>query len=171
MPKRSSGTKTPGSRTRFCSGIASLLRCLTLPFILLGPDVAARGATPIVVVTSPANNSQVFSPVHYVASATSSGCSKGIAAIRIYLAPHVSAYAATSNRLDRYQPLTPGAYDTVVQAWDNCGGVGKTSRRITVAPTDLRPARFLYVADNSNNIVWGFTVDPSTGMPSKTRQG
>ena len=170
MRKRSGCTESSGSRTRFCSGIASLLRYLSLPLLLLALDVAARGTTPVVVVTSPANNSQVFSPVHYVASATSSGCSKGIAAIRIYLAPHVSAYTANANHLDRYQPLTPGAYDTVVQAWDNCGRVGKTSLRITVAPTDLRPARFLYVADNSNNRVWGFTVDPSTGRPSTTQQ-
>lgn len=90
--------------------------------------------TPVVTVTvtSPANNSQVTSPVHYVASAASPQCAKGIAAIRIYTAPGVSAYTVDSSQLNTSITLSPKTYNTVVQAWDNCGGVGKTPIIITV---------------------------------------
>jgi polyvinyl alcohol dehydrogenase (cytochrome) len=88
--------------------------------------------TPVVTVTSPANNSQVTSPVHFVASAASPRCSKGIASMRIYTAPGVSAYRVNSNQLNTSIALSPGTYNTVVQAWDNCNGVGKTPIAITV---------------------------------------
>ena len=133
--------------------------------------MAATASTPVVAVSSPANNSQVFSPVHYVASATSPQCSKGISAIRIYIAPYVAAYTINSNSIDTFLTLSPGTYNTVVQAWDNCGGVGKTSLNIRVAATGLQSVRFLYVADDASSKVWGFTVDPSTGIPHATRQG
>ena len=91
--------------------------------------------------------------------------------MRIYIAPHVSAYTVESSKLDTVLALSPGIFNTVVQAWDNCGAVGKTSVNITVAAPGLRPARFLYVADDSRNRVWGFTVDPSTGALDPTGQG
>jgi hypothetical protein len=92
---------------------------------------SASGA-PVVTVTSPANNSQVTSPVHYVASAASPQCAKGISAMRIYSAPGVSAYSVDSNQLNTNITLSPGSYNTVVQAWDHCNGVGKASITITV---------------------------------------
>jgi polyvinyl alcohol dehydrogenase (cytochrome) len=92
----------------------------------------ALPAVPVVTVTSPANNSQVASPVDYVSSAASPTCAKGIAAIRIYTAPYVSAYTVDSSQLNTNISLSPGTYQTVVQAWDNCGGVGKTPVTITV---------------------------------------
>ena len=62
---------------------SALFSCLAL--------TAMASATPVIRVMSPAP-SQVSSPVHYVASATSPGCAKGIAALRIYLAPHLAAF-------------------------------------------------------------------------------
>ncbi len=144
---------------------------LSLALWCVVTSIAAKASTPVVAVSSPANNSQVSSPVHYVASATSPQCPTGISAIRIYIAPHMAAYTINSNSLDTLLTLAPGTYKTVVQAWDNCGGVGKTSVNMTVTATGLKPARFLYVADDSNSRVWGFTVDPSTGIPSATGQG
>ncbi|MCU1299528.1 MAG: Pyrrolo-quinoline quinone [Acidobacteriaceae bacterium] len=88
--------------------------------------------TLVVTVTSPLNNSQVTSPVHYVASAASPQCAKGISAMRIYMAPGVSAYTVNSNQLNTNVTLSSGTYNTVVQVWDNCGGVGKTPIAITV---------------------------------------
>jgi len=133
-------------------------------------SMAAKASNPVVAVSSPTNNSQVSAPVHYVASATSPECQSGIAAIRIYIAPYMAAYTIQSNSLDTLLTLTPGTYNTLVQAWDNCGGVGKTFVNVTVAAVDLQPARFLYVADDANSRVWGFTVDPSTGVPSAIGQ-
>jgi polyvinyl alcohol dehydrogenase (cytochrome) len=88
--------------------------------------------TPVVTVTSPTSDSQVASPVHYVASAVSSQCEKGISAMEIYTAPGVLAYKVKSARLSTSIALSPGTYNTVVQAWDNCGGVGKTAVKISV---------------------------------------
>jgi hypothetical protein len=87
---------------------------------------------PIVAVTAPTNNSQLASPVHYVASAGSPNCAKGIASMRIYTAPGVVAYSAKSAQINTNIPLSPGAYNTIVQAFDNCGRVGKTPVKITV---------------------------------------
>ena len=148
-----------------------IFTCLEAMTLLVAAATALPSAAQVVIVSSPANNSQVSSPVHYVASATSPQCSKGISAIRIYIADHVSAYTINSNSLDTLLPLSPGAYKTVVQAWNNCGVVGKTAGNITVTATGLKPVRFLYVADAGNNKVLGFTVDPSTGRPTATRQG
>jgi hypothetical protein len=83
-------------------------------------------------VVSPTNGGAVTSPVHFVASASASNCSKGIAAMRIYTAPGVSAYTVDKSSLDTYIKLAKGNYNTVVQAWDNCGNVYKTPAAITV---------------------------------------
>jgi hypothetical protein len=75
------------------------------------------------------------SPIFYEAYATSSGCTKGIAAMRIYTADHVAAYTVNGAHLETFIKLAPGTYNTVVQAWDNCGGVGKTPVTLTVTST------------------------------------
>jgi major membrane immunogen (membrane-anchored lipoprotein) len=84
-----------------------------------------------VYVTSPANNSNVSSPVHYVATATSS-CSKGVASMGIYTAPYVLAYSVNGASLDTKLTLSAGTYNTVVQEWDNCGSSATTPITITV---------------------------------------
>jgi 6-phosphogluconolactonase len=140
-----------------------MLFCATAAFALLS------AAQTVVVVTSPANNSNVSSPVHYVASATTS-CAQGISGMRIYIAPHVSALATNLDHIDALLKLVPGSYQTVVQAFDNCGGVGKTPVNITVTPPGLQPSKFLYVADFAN-LVRGFTVQPGSGAISPTMQG
>jgi hypothetical protein len=83
-------------------------------------------------VVSPTNGGVVTSRVHYVASAQAPACSSGIAAMRIYKAPNVAVYTVKGSSLDTYISLAPGSYNTVVQAWDNCGGVYKTPVGITV---------------------------------------
>lgn len=84
-----------------------------------------------VVVTSPANDSTVSSPVHYVASATTS-CTKGIASMGIYTGNDVLAYVVNGASLDTYLTLANGTYYTTVQDWDNCGGSAKVPITITV---------------------------------------
>ena len=100
----------------------------TLPFLLLVVSSAFAGVT----VTSPANNSTDASPVHYVATATTS-CSKGVAAMGIYTAPGVLAYKVNGASLNTNLPLNAGTYNTVVQDWDNCGGYAKTPITIKVS--------------------------------------
>jgi hypothetical protein len=84
-----------------------------------------------VYVTSPSNNSQVTSPVHYVATATTS-CPKGVAAMGIYTAPYQKAYVTPGAKLDTNLSLSPGTYNTTVVEWDNCGGADTAPVKITV---------------------------------------
>jgi 6-phosphogluconolactonase (cycloisomerase 2 family) len=144
------------------------LKSLCMLFCATAAFAVSSAAQTVVVVTSPANNSKLSSPVHYVASATTS-CPQGISGMRIYLAPHQSRVRLPYDHIDVLLPLIPGVYATVVQAFDNCGGVGKTAVNITVTPPDLQPAKFLYVADFAN-LVRGFTVDPNSGAVSPTMQ-
>ena len=131
--------------------------------------VVIPSAAQIVTVISPANNSQVLSPVHFVASATNPNCLQGISGMRIYIASHVVAYKVQASSIDTQLTLTPGSYKATVQAFDGCGNVSKTAVNITVAPTGLKPARFVYVADRFAKL-WGFNANPSNGVLSPTAQ-
>ena len=91
--------------------------------------------------------------------------------MRIYIANNVSAYTVNSNQINTRLNLQPGSYNTVVQAWDNCGGVGKTNVNITVRNGALKPARYLYVTDEANQIIWGYKVNPTTGSLTLNGQG
>lgn len=85
-----------------------------------------------VTVSAPQPNATVNPTVQYVASASSS-CAKGVAAMGIYSAPGVLAYAAPGAQLNTVITLQPGVYHTVVEEWDNCGGAAATPVTITVA--------------------------------------
>ena len=85
-----------------------------------------------VTVTTPANGATVSGSVQYVASATTSSCSKGIASMGIYTAPGVLAYVVNGASLNTSLNLSPAKYDTVVEEWDNCGGASTTPITITV---------------------------------------
>ncbi|HEY1677616.1 MAG TPA: beta-propeller fold lactonase family protein [Candidatus Sulfotelmatobacter sp.] len=153
----------------FSSHVASpFLLTLTLVYV-------ARAATPVVHVTSPANGSSVTGPVNYVAAASAPGCKQGVKAIRIYSAPSVEAFTGSGDRINTYINLNPGTYNTVVQAWDNCGNVGKTNVTITVTSV-AQPAGFVYtVGFDMNNLqsttIQGFTIVPGNGALAKTLQG
>ena len=84
-----------------------------------------------VFVTSPANNSNVTSPVHYAATATTT-CSKGVASMGIYTAPYQKAYTVNGASLSTDLTLSPGTYNTTVEEWDKCGGASSTPVTITV---------------------------------------
>jgi hypothetical protein len=88
-----------------------------------------------VFVTSPANNSNVESPVRFAATASTSSCPKGVASIGIYTAPSPDkkVYVTQGDRLNTTVSLSPGTYHTVVQEWDNCGGASFTPVTINVS--------------------------------------
>jgi hypothetical protein len=146
-----------------------------LPLLLISGlstlSVTAFATTPVVTVTSPANGSQDSSPVNFSALASSPDCAAGIAAIRVYTAPGVGAYTTDSDSLNVDLSLASGTYNTVVQAWDNCGGVGKTPVTITVSGNTLPPPKFVYSSDNAGNVVYEYLVDASTGSLTATTQG
>jgi hypothetical protein len=97
-------------------------------FFALG---SAFSALAQVSVTAPAPNSQVATTVQYVATARTS-CAKGVSAMGIYTAPNVLAYTVNGASLNTLLHLNPGTYNTVVQEWDNCGGVSKANVTIVV---------------------------------------
>ena len=143
---------------------------LSLALILLTVTTLALAA-PVVVVKSPAAGSSIGSPINYVASASSSSCAKGISAIQIYTAPGVNAYTIHANQLNTNINLPKGTYQTVVQAWDKCGGVGKTAVNITVSKINFAPPRFLYATEFKAGKVTEYVVNPLTGAISPTSQG
>jgi hypothetical protein len=98
-----------------------LLVVCAVPYVFAGVSVSA-----------PTNGSQVSTTVQYVASATTS-CATGVSAIGIYSTPGVLAFSTPGSSLNTLLSFSPGTYQTVVQAWDNCGGVSKTPITITVA--------------------------------------
>jgi 6-phosphogluconolactonase len=146
-------------------------RKLYLIAVLIGPAVLASATTPVVTVTSPGNGSSVGSPVNYVASASSPSCAGGISAMRIYTAPGVNAYTIHANSLNANLNLSTGGYNTVVQAWDNCGGVGKQTVNITVAKINLPPPKFLYATEYKAGRIAEYVVNPLTGSLTPTSQG
>ena len=95
-----------------------------------------------VYVTSPATATVATSgsvsstsPVHFVATATSPACSKGVGAIGIYTAPYTLAFTTNGASLDTKLALSAGTYNIVVQEWDNCGWSAKALLTLTVTPS------------------------------------
>ena len=84
-----------------------------------------------VTVSSPANGSTYAGSVPYAASATSS-CDKGVASMGIYTAPGVLTYVVNGSKLNTNLALGSGTYNTVVEAWDYCGGASTTPVKVTV---------------------------------------
>ncbi|MCU1296707.1 MAG: hypothetical protein JWO91_985 [Acidobacteriaceae bacterium] len=121
------------------------LRLLTSSIVITTPIFLAltAQAAPTVVVFSPGTGS-FGAPVFYEAYATSSSCKSGIAAMRIYTAPGVNAYTTNGAHIETFINLKPGRYNTVVQAWDNCGGVAKTNVAI-----QMRESMYLCRMDRS----------------------
>src|SRR5206468_7888928 len=83
-------------------------------------------------VSSPTTTSAT-SPVHFVATATSPACSKGVGSMGIYTAPNVLAYSVKGASLDTNLSLSAGTYNVAVAEWDNCGWSSKALVTVTVA--------------------------------------
>jgi hypothetical protein len=96
---------------------------LIVTFSLAGASFAG------VTITSPQNGSTVASPVHVVASATSSN---PITFMRIYV-DNIDVYDIAANRIDTSVSMAAGSHNIVVQAWDSKGTVFKAPITITVS--------------------------------------
>ena len=145
-------------------------RLSQLLLLLLTSAGLASATTPVVTVTSPAPGASTGSPVNFVASASSSACAKGISAMRIYTASGVNAYTINANSLNANINLPIGSYSAVVQAWDNCGGVGKTTVNIKVSKINLAPPKFLYATEYKAGRIGEYVVNPLTGSLTPTSQ-
>jgi len=90
---------------------------------------------PSSATVSTSGTSNVTSPVHFVATATSPACSKGVGGMGIYTAPYKLAYSVQGSKLDTSLALNAGTYNVVVQEWDNCGWSSKALLTLTVGST------------------------------------
>lgn len=88
-----------------------------------------------VTVSSPSAGSTSGSPVHFVASATST---HPITAMRIYV-DSVSVYLISASKLDTSLAVTAGTHSVVVQAWDSTGAVFKTPLTLLVSKSSPTP--------------------------------
>jgi len=113
-------------------------------------------------VSSPSNGTQVQSPVHFVATAQSPDCSKGVASMGIYTAPYKLAYSVTGSKLDTYLTLSAGTYYTVVQEWDNCGWSASVPITITVGSGGTPSGTTAGVFSNLQSSTWwnGYALLP-----------
>lgn len=129
-PWQSTGLHTPPRG----ESVKSLL-CATLPFLLCSPFARAS-----VTVKSPTNGEKVTSPVPYAAKSSTSTCSKGVAAMGVYVDEEL-VYKVNDSKLDAKLSIKPGEHQTVIREWDHCGGASQTSRTLTVAtPTAIAVA-------------------------------
>jgi hypothetical protein len=107
------------NKSRFALILANLL-AICVPAAFAG-----------VTIASPTGGT-LQGPVTYQASGSTS-CSKGVGSMGIYTAPGVLAYVSNGNQLSTSLTLNPGTYNTVVVAWDNCGGSATGAVTITVS--------------------------------------
>src|SRR6201996_2372747 len=106
-----------------------------------------------VSVSSPAPGATVTSPVHYVATATTSTCSKGVASMGIYVNNKL-IYVVNATKLDHQLSLATGAQHTVVEEWDKCGGASYTTINLTVKSGTL-PAPPVSISSSPTSISKG----------------
>ena len=106
-----------------------------------------------VSVTTPKNGATVTSPVHYVASATTTTCSKGVASMGIYVNNKL-VYVVNATKLDHQLSLATGAQHTVVEEWDHCGGASYTTINLTVT-SSTPPAPTASISANPTSISTG----------------
>jgi hypothetical protein len=99
--------------SRFISSV------FTLALLVLATQSQCAWAS--VTVSSPANGSSVSSPVHYVATASTSTCSKGVASMGVYVNNKLVTVQNGAS-LNTQVALGTGVQNTVVQEWDYCGG-------------------------------------------------
>ncbi|HEY6250930.1 MAG TPA: Ig-like domain-containing protein [Candidatus Angelobacter sp.] len=113
-----------------------------------------------VTISSPAPGSTSASPVHFVASASSSA---PIVAMRIYV-DNTSVFLTSSNQLDTQVPITAGTHSVVVQAWDSAGGIFKAPETITVSTGSSGTVTVSSPADNAT-VSSPFQVVASASAP------
>ncbi len=91
----------------------------------------ASAASASITISSPTAGASVGSPVHVVASASSS---YSITTIKVYV-DNVEKYSANASKIDTYISMSAGSHYVVVQSWDSKGYVQKQPVTINVTST------------------------------------
>jgi hypothetical protein len=90
---------------------------------IAGIFICSASAFGGVTVNTPANGVTTQSPVHFVASASTT-CSGGVASMGIYAGSNL-AYVVKGPKLDTTLDLAPGTHKVTVKEWNNCGSAGQ----------------------------------------------
>jgi len=126
----------------------------TLPCVLSTLLTLATPAFATVTVTSPTNGSTVTSPVHYVASATTTTCAAGVASMGVYV-DYVKTYVVSGATLNTEIKVATGSHETTVEEWDKCGGATVVHIDMTVeaaaTPTVAITANSSTITDGSSS--------------------
>jgi hypothetical protein len=110
-----------------------------------------------VTVSSPTAGTTQASPVHFVASATSTS---SITGMRVYV-DNVSVYALSAGKIDTSIAMSAATHNVVIQAWDTTGAVFKQALTLTVtasSPLPVPPSTAFTYSD----------IDQMTGWQSCT---
>ncbi len=110
-----------------------------LLLIVFGLFLAPPSLWASVTVSRPRNGAKVASPVLFEAKAAASSCSKGIAAMAIYVDGALS-YKVHAARLNTRLSLSHGKHAVVIQEWDQCGHSTSDRESIDVT-TPVAPAK------------------------------
>jgi len=103
----------------------------TLYFSILMMVTSTVSAHATVTVSTPIAGGTVTSPVHYVATATTTTCAKGVASMGIYV-NNQKIYVVKGTSLNTSIALNAGPEHTVVEEWDYCGGATTSTINLTV---------------------------------------
>jgi Bacterial Ig-like domain (group 2) len=117
-------------------------------------DVSSTSAQNGVTVSSPVAGSTVTSPVKFVATAGSTACAAGIAAMGIYI-NNALEYQINGSSLSTSLTLAAGSYNAVVQAWDNCGGASTSPLALKVSSDGATPT--IAITPNPATVAMGST--------------
>ena len=109
----------------------------------------ASSALATVKVSSPANGGTYTGPVKFSATGSTTTCSRGVGSMGIYTAPGQLAYVVNGDKLDTTLSLNAKTYDTVITAWDNCGGATTAAVKITVQSEGSSGVSITSPANNS----------------------
>lgn len=167
------------------SGSHSFCKITLLALAVITSGLAHGANGPVLAVASPGTNANVGSPVYFEATASTTSCPSGLSAIRIYTAPSQSAFTTVGSHLETFLTLKAGTYNTVIQAWDNCGNVSKVARTITVnskagvsvflptAGANTTPVHFAVSAQNPDCAAGmsAVRIYPASGVNAYTRFG
>ncbi|HEY1985607.1 MAG TPA: alkaline phosphatase family protein [Terracidiphilus sp.] len=104
-----------------------------------------------VTVSTPTPGTTVASPVHYVASASTTTCATGVASMGIYVNNKL-IYVVNSTQLNTSITMAAGPEHTVVEEWDHCGGATFTTVDLTVGTA---PATTVTITANPTTITAG----------------
>jgi hypothetical protein len=135
------------------------------PLVVIPVLTCTLPAFATVTVSSPVPGSTDASPVHYVASATTTTCSKGVASMGIYVNNKL-IYVVNSTQLNTNVSMNNGPEHTVVEEWDNCGGATYTTVDITVGTT---PAPAISITANPLTVQAGSTTTLTVTASNATK--